>query len=46
MTTKYTYEKVWSDDHIDSSEFQQAGHDNPGMMRYESLEHYVDSASL
>ena len=31
-----TYEKVWSDELIDSSEFTNSGHDNPDKMLYES----------
>ncbi|CAB9516377.1 Transmembrane protein 43 [Seminavis robusta] len=27
--TVYTYEKVWSDEHYDSSYFHESGHDNP-----------------
>lgn len=28
--TTYTYDKVWSDEPIDSSGFKESGHDNPG----------------
>lgn len=36
-TTKtYTYEKVWSDDLIDSGGFKESGHVNPGSMPYVS----------
>ena len=30
-TTTYTYEKTWSEHPVDSSEFREAGHDNPAM---------------
>ena len=36
--TTYTYEKVWDDDLIDSSDFREAGHVNPGSMRYDAQE--------
>lgn len=36
-TTKtYTYAKVWSGKAIDSSEFKEAGHDNPGELEFPS----------
>ena len=34
--TTYTYKKEWSSKVIDSSGFQEAGHDNPGVMEYPS----------
>ena len=34
--TIYTYKKEWSESLIDSSEFNQSGHDNPEYMKYES----------
>lgn len=37
-TTTYTYGKVWSDSLIDSSDFHEAGHDNPGSMEYGAVE--------
>lgn len=33
--TTYSYKKEWSDDLIDSSEFHNAGHDNPKEKKYE-----------
>lgn len=36
-TTTYSYEKVWSSDHIDSSNFKKSsGHENPAQWRYKS----------
>lgn len=35
--TTYTYEKVWSDDPIDSSKFKESGHTNPGKFPVEAL---------
>ena len=36
-TTKtYTYSKVWSGQAIDSSEFKESGHDNPGALEFPS----------
>lgn len=40
--TNYTYEKKWSNDLIDSSEFHQTGHDNPSQKLYED-EIYVSN---
>ncbi len=35
--TTYSYEKTWSETHIDSSEFERpGGHENPSSMPYES----------
>lgn len=44
--TTYTYKKVWSEDIIDSSEFNQSGHDNPEYMKYESENFVADKVSL
>ncbi|MDO4569422.1 MAG: TMEM43 family protein [Planctomycetia bacterium] len=33
--TTYSYSKVWSASHIDSSAFKQSGHDNPATFPYE-----------
>lgn len=35
-TTTYEYSKGWSSFAIDSSNFKEAGHDNPGRMEFES----------
>ena len=35
-TTVYTYKKGWVDHAIDSSSFKEQGHDNPGMMEFQS----------
>lgn len=42
-TTTYSYEKVWSNRAIDSSSFHEAGHDNPGVLPYESGKLYADN---
>ena len=34
--TTYTYKKAWMPTAIDSSGFKEQGHDNPGMMEFES----------
>jgi len=34
-TTTYTYKKDWSSSVIDSSDFKEAGHDNPGAMEFQ-----------
>lgn len=34
--TEYTYEKIWSDDKINSSNFKESGHDNTGRKIYDS----------
>lgn len=36
-TTTYTYDKVWSDRAIVSSDFKEAGHDNPRVFPYTEL---------
>lgn len=35
-TTTYTYEKVWSEQLLDSSDYKEAGHENPSSMAYDS----------
>lgn len=42
--TSYTYEKIWSDSIIDSSQFEEEGHENPGAKPLESRE--VDAAEI
>ena len=44
--TTYTYEKVWSETVIDSSNFHQAGHENPTMMPYSSKEFLSNSVQV
>ena len=44
--TKCTYEKIWDDDIIDSSEFTESGHTNPSDMAYESEEYIADNVKL
>lgn len=41
-TTTYTYSKTWSDDVIDSSDFKEAGHDNPAAMAYAPQERQAE----
>ena len=45
-TTTYTYSKGWNEDLVDSSDFKEAGHDNPPVMGYESLEKLTARARL
>lgn len=45
-TITYTYKKGWSETPINSSEFQEKGHDNPSTMAYESAEWQAESVSL
>lgn len=41
-----TYKKVWSEDIIDSSEFEKEGHDNPSSRLYDSERFYADDVKL
>lgn len=41
-----TYEKVWKDSLIDSSEFETSGHDNPTSVQYESETSIADNVKL
>ena len=43
---KCTYEKVWESDLIDSSDFEQSGHDNPTSVLYPSEEYISDNIKL
>ena len=43
---KCTYEKVWNDNLIDSSEFVESGHTNPDSMPYESETYTAENAKL
>jgi len=46
-TTTYSYSKEWSDEVIDSAEFQEAeGHQNPGSFPYESNEAVAQEVTL
>ena len=45
-TTVYTYEKGWSSSVIDSSEFKEAGHTNPGAFPFESQKWYASDVKL
>ncbi len=44
--TTYTYEKVWDDDPIDSTNFQEGGHVNPSSMPYRDQNFPVSDARL
>ena len=44
--TTCSYEKVWDDDLIDSSEYKESGHDNPTSKLYESEEYLADNVKL
>ena len=45
--TTYEYKKVWSDKKISSAGFkQQAGHENPGVLPYESRTWTADTVSI
>ncbi len=37
-STQYTYEMVWEDDLLNSSDYEEAGHVNPSTMPYSGLE--------
>lgn len=42
----YTYDKKWSEDLIDSSDFHVSGHNNPGTKPYESKSFCVSKAEV
>jgi len=44
--TKCTYNKVWKDELIDSSEYKESGHTNPTNFLYESEEFIADNVKL
>jgi hypothetical protein len=44
--TTYSYEKVWSDDPIDSGSFRESGHNNPSSMPYRDKNFLVADARL
>ena len=41
-----TYEKVWEEGLIDSSDFKESGHNNPTTQMYESETYYADNVKL
>ncbi|MGN0845241.1 MAG: TMEM43 family protein [Kiritimatiellia bacterium] len=45
-TTTYTYELVWSEDPIDSSQFKEQGHDNPGFIEFPSEKKVAEHVSF
>lgn len=44
--TTYSYEKVWDDDLIDSSDFREGGHNNPRNMPYKDARFAVSDARI
>lgn len=44
--TTYTYEKVWDDDHNDSSRFQDTSHRNPDSLPYDSERFVAENAMI
>ena len=44
--TTYSYEKEWSEDLIDSSNFKQGGHENPSSIPYSSESFYAKDVKL
>lgn len=44
--TTYTYEKVWKEGLIDSSNFHRGGHENPTSSPYDSEAWYADKVTL
>ena len=44
--TTYSYEKKWSDDLIDSSDFHKAGHENPTKKMYENADYTSDDVKV
>ena len=44
--TKCTYDKVWTSELLDSSEYTQSNHNNPTDMPYESEEYYSDNVKM
>ena len=45
-TTTYTYKKGWYSDAIDSSDFKESGHDNPGTMEFLGEEKFAQNVSF
>ena len=45
-TTTYTYKKEWSSSAINSSDFKEQGHDNPGVIEFPSEEHLAVNVSF
>ncbi|MCB1643790.1 MAG: TMEM43 family protein, partial [Xanthomonadales bacterium] len=44
--TRYSYDREWSERHIDSSRFHESGHDNPPPPPYSSEDYVVRDARL
>ena len=44
--TTYTYDKVWHEGLIDSSDFHRSGYDNPTSVAYESDAEYAENVAL
>ena len=45
-TTTYTYKKDWSSSAINSSNFKEAGHDNPGVIEFPEEEQYAANVTF
>ena len=45
-TTTYTYKKDWSSHAINSGDFKEAGHDNPGVIEFPGEEQYAANVSF
>ena len=45
-TTTYTYKKEWSSKAINSGDFKEAGHDNPGVIEFPGEEQYAANVSF
>lgn len=45
-TTTYTYKTDWSSSVVDSSSFKEAGHDNPGVMEFESKDSVAQNVTF
>ena len=44
--TTYTYKKAWSSNAIDSSDFKEQGHDNPGVIEFSGEEQLAANVSF
>ena len=45
-TTTYTYSTDWSDELISSSDFKEAGHDNPASFEFQEAEQYAQTVTF
>ncbi|MGZ7077859.1 MAG: TMEM43 family protein [Thermoanaerobaculia bacterium] len=44
--TTYSYDKTWSDEPINSADFKESGHDNPGALPFQSSEQTANKVTL